>query len=480
MVNKIRNKQLLKIDEEITFVMENSKEGETALPQGIKDDVKMLLSVPSFKNLVDSYGSLKFWNNLTYEDIYELDDVVGNFKHLLNELKTRAEIKEFLQGGYKIDVDELRASFRTRGIANKHPNFNFERLAELYEKPPRYLETDYCVDRKRLNIQINDFVFRKFIISIIQMVFNEMDLLIVYSGAEGSGKSTKCSQDMWIFHWLLTELGIIDYKFDIKEMFFNTLAGFQEHEDKYFGDKFRILGLDEGNQLHRQNWKDEEVRLFFERLRRERKQQRIKMICIPVLGEMMTAIVQNRVNFVFDGYMKNKTQTGELLKGYWKMYVIPRGGVVYSPSQKRNITSDEIRSTLQVDLKDQNYRKGISSNLVIKHFRSNGVWGFREEDYVKFLKETNEDYTVSKGIKFGDLELYGLYKCNITLKKVGMKSKDPLYHSTSKALTRIRNYWEKNPEKLVTYDKKYERRIAEKDSASLDDSADDDFPEDSE
>jgi hypothetical protein len=265
-----------------------------------------------------------------------------------------------------------------------------------------------------------------------------------------------------MLHWLLTEIGVIKYEYDINEMFFNTIEKFQSKEDKYFKEKFRILALDEGNELHRQNWREETVQTFFQRLRRERHNQRIKLICIPVLGEMLTSIIQNRVNFVFNGKMRNDVKTGMLLKGFWDMIIIPRGNKIYSPQQRRELTGDEIRTTLHENLKDQNYRKGLSPNLTAKKFKTNGVWGFKEEEYIKNLKDTNEVFSVNRGINFGVAELFNFYKSNVTLKKIGIKYGDLRYSSLYQMINKINKYFEKQPDLLAKYEAAFNRKLAER------------------
>ena len=74
-------------------------------------------------------------------------------------------------------------------------------------------------------------------------------------------------------------------------------------EDKYYGIPFRLICLDEGNELNRQDWKEDDVKLFWKRLRRERHEQRIKFINIPVLGEMIINIVLSRMNFIFNNHL---------------------------------------------------------------------------------------------------------------------------------------------------------------------------------
>ncbi len=246
---------------------------------------------------------------------------------------------------------------------------------------------------------------------------------------------------------------------------FNSLSSLRNAEDDLFSEKFRLLALDEGNELHRQNWKEEEVQTFFQRLRRERYNQRIKFICIPVLGELMTNIVMSRVNFIFEVYSKNRAKLGILEKGDCNFYIIPRGNTIYSYHHKKELTKDHIKQVLYENLKDKSYLKGMPKELIVQKFRFNGVFGFRKSDYVKELKESNKSFSVKEGIKLSNTTLYMIYrlieKKMLKPKRMGLGSDMPEYASFHKMLQNIRKYFLDNQRAYKNEEEKFRLKYSE-------------------
>jgi len=456
---RIINKPLRQLDQELKLLQSKTAFKDTDLEQKHLVEIKNTLSDNDFIALCNKVRDYDYLSSVDYDRVCDIDSTLKTISSTISNIKKDIEIHSFLKDGNKLDLKELRHIFNVKKLRSKFPNIDLKRLNELYESPPRELQTSY--DDNKI-ILIDEFVFRKYLLAMIQMVFNHMDLLVCMTGGEGTGKSTKISQDMYILWWILTEIGIINYKFDINEMFVNTLQKFRETEDKYFNDKFRIIGLDEGNELNRQNWKDEEVNTFFQRLRRERFNQRIKFVGLPVIGEMIPNIVISRVNFIFDLKARNKVKSGTLEKGIVNMYIIPRGNKIYSPKQKREISQDEIKQKLHDNLKDKSYLKGLPSEIIIKTFRSNGTWGFKESEYEKKLKNTNESVSFTKGMSFSDWELFMIYKSNVKPKDFGLNNKDPGYFPVAKLLNRINGHFEKNADLMLKQEAVFKRKMERK------------------
>jgi len=456
---QILNNQVKELLEDCSsFKNTISVELKTDLPKDTITDINLLLSDSSILDFCNKVTNKDFYQNLTYQSLAEVYATVEILKDKLEEIKESVDIEIFLKEGYRLDQTLLEEKYKGE-VKKRNPNFNIPKLCELYANPPKEIPTYYD---ENLKITIDPFPFRKFLIGFMQMVYNNMDLIIAYTGSEGSGKSNKCSQDMYMEWIVLTELGLIDYPFQINEIFISTLSKFRETEDKYFNSRFRIIGLDEGNELNRQNWKEPEVATFFQRLRRERHNQRIKHICIPVIGEMIPNIVLSRVNFIFEMEMQNATKTGTLNKGDVNFYIIPRTEKIYSPYFKKELSRGDIKNKFYEKLKDKSYLSGMPEGILIKRFRSNGVWGFKESDYEKNLKDTNETFTVNKGLTLTETEMFYLYKTNIKLKKLGIKPNDIRYHSSAKIFIKIKNYFEKNPDLMLKYEAIYKRKLEER------------------
>ena len=394
---------------------------------------------------------------IAYEELAELSNSIQLLHENLSSLKDKIDLDIFFKDGYTLDISAVKQKFKNKRLGTKFPEFNFARLDELYKNPPTTLKTFYSDEL----ILIDPFIFRKYLIGILQMVLDHMDLVVALTGSEGSGKSTHVSQLMYMVYWLLHELKITSYDFAIKNMFFNSLENLRLIEDKFFSEPYRILALDEGNELHRQNWREEEVATFFQRLRRERFNQRIKFICIPVLGELMPQIVQSRVNFIHEMVNTSDVRTGSLNKGRVNFYVVPRGNEIYSPKQKRNLSKANIKTALHENLKDKNYLKGFDPEILVHTYGCNGTWGFPEKLYIQELKDSNKTFKITKGFKLQDWEAWCLYKTNIKPKMLGLAHTDVLYSSLTKSLSRLRKYFEENEHLYNTMTVIHERKNGE-------------------
>jgi hypothetical protein len=445
---------------EIEDILKETQES-TDIPNEYGQQLSMLFSDQQLLAYCKRILNPEFVGGLNYETLKSILEVLQRTTEKLNSLSEEIDIQLFLQEGYKLDYEALMEKFKQQNLGKKFPNFNLKRLCELYENPIKNIEPYHS---KKEKIYINPTVWRKFTLSMLQMVFNEMDLLIVYTGKEGAGKSTLCTQHMFIHHWMLNEFGISNYPYKIKDMMFNSLGNLRVTEDDHFGDKFRQLALDEGNELHRQNWKDEEVQTFFQRLRRERFNQRIKYICIPVLGELMTNIVMSRVNFIFEVEMEAKSRMGILKKGKCNFYIIPRSNRIYSHEHRKEFTEDFIKQELYEVLKDKSYLKGLPKNLIISKFTFNGVAGFNREQYNKELKETNKSFSVKEGIKINNTTIYVLYRLlpRLRPKVLGLKSVEPEYASYHKLTQNVRKYMIDNPRAKHVEEEKFNLKYGDR------------------
>lgn len=433
----------------------------TSLTKKSLKQIYQILNNNDLKILCRNILKNKYLESFSYEDLNALHEILQSFYHNIDSMKKKIDIDIFFEKGNLINIKKLKIKFKALGRDKLFPDFNFKRLEELFRDPPKTLPAQ---DGSNPNLEAiyDPFITRKYLYGIIQMVINEMDLLIGYTGSEGMGKSCGCSQDISLMYYLLKELNLITYDYNLKDIWFGSLNDFIQAEDKYFKEKFRILGLDEGNELNRQDWQDENVKTFFQRLRRERYNQRIKFICLPQLGELMTAIVLSRMNFIFNMYSKDDIETGTLDKGYCNFYIIPRNDKIYSPAQKREITKKEILNALGINLNDKKeYLKEIPPKLLIKKIRKNYIWGFNKKDYDTYIKEGNKTFTVSKGARLTEYEAYCYFKTRPALKEWNLDRKEDkeMYATLAKVDRKLCKQFEENPDKLLKYEKMMENKV---------------------
>jgi len=293
-------------------------------------------------------------------------------------------------------------------------------------------------------IEFDEYIVKKILIGINQMIFNEMDLYLANCGSEGSGKSCWSSQLILYIYHILKEVGLIEYAYDVKKLFFSSLKSMIEVMDEQADNEyFRIFALDEAYELNRSNFRDENSKLFKDDMRTARKMQRIIMLNLPQLGELEIPIIQTRLNFIFDVQMDNETETGTLKKGLIDFYVIPRGKIIYSTVHRRNISKAEIINTISAIMKDKNDSyKGLPKNCLIHKFKFAGVWGFNKEIYDKHIKKENRKRRTEGDFKLGKYPMYLLYRYLPPLKNWSEIDKsDPLDRKAYYTLQKVIKSW---------------------------------------
>lgn len=456
-LDKDYNEELQALEDNIKII--NITDNNTDVDKKYLKQIYQILNNNELKIMCRSILKNEYLEEFNYENLSQIMTILDSFYHNIKQIKDNIDINTFFEKGNLINIKKLKLKYFKLSRNKLFPNFNFKRLKELFENPPTALKPQD--GSSEFDIIYDPYIVRKYLYGIIQMVINEMDLLIGYTGSEGMGKSCGCSQDINLVYYLLKELNLITYDYNINDMWFPTLDQFLEAEDNFFDEKFRILGLDEGNELNRQDWQDERVKTFFQRLRRERFNQRIKFICLPQLGELMTAIVLSRMNFIFNMYSKDDIETGTLDKGFCKFYIIPRNDKIYSPAQKRELKKIDIIDALGVNLADKKkHLKEIPPSILIKRIKKNYVWGFSKRDYDKNLKETNKTFSISKGIKLTDYERYCYYISRPPLKNWGVSRKDnsAVYATLHKLDKKICRMFEESPQAIEKFEKLVENK----------------------
>lgn len=412
-----------------------------------------LLNNMELKLVCENIIAEKYLEKFDYQDLHSIYDTLLQFFENINHIKESIDIDIFFTKGNIIDISALKSKFSLLNRDKIYPDFDFHRLKELFLTPPTELKPqDKSSD---ISIHYEPFVVRKYLYAITQMVINEMDLLVGFVGSEGMGKSCACSQDMNLMYYLLKELKLIKYKYNIRDMWYNSLESFIQGEDMFFSEKFRILALDEGNELNRQDWQNENVKTFFQRLRRERFNQRIKFICLPQLSELMTAIVISRMNFIFIMSARDDAKTGTIDKGFCDFFIIPRSEYIYSPFHKKNISREQIIVDIAdiLDNKKSRYISQLPNRLLILPFKRGHHWGFSQEDYVRYLKESNKTFSVAKGVKLTEYQAFCYFVARPKIKEwIVDKDKHPEVYATLVKMDRqICKLFEENPDKQQKY-----------------------------
>lgn len=401
------NTEKLELIEAKMGALEGVKEKDIDFKDYSLRKIKDLITGFEFQKILYKLGERGVENKIDYSFLTEVSDTFSLVSEEIKKVKEDIDYFEFQKEGEVFDFKRLKEIFKEKKLRERYPKFNFKRYKELVKEP--VLELTNFKDEK---IKYDSYVVKKIIIGINQMIFDEMDLRIMNVGKEGAGKSLWSSQLILYIHWFLSEVGLIQYDFEVTKLFFSSLENMLKEQDiQENNDFFRIYCLDEGYELNRMNYREEGSMSYKDSMRSDRKMLRIELLNLPQLGELETSITLTRTNFIFYSDMYSDVNTGTVKKGDVKMYILPRGKVIYSPYQRRNLTDKEITNTLSSILKDKNDSyKGLPDSLLVHRFQVQGVWGFNKDKYDAHIKKENRVKRVKSFIKMTDYVGYILYK----------------------------------------------------------------------
>jgi len=457
------NEILAKIDQEISDY-EKEESVDINLEQKNVEKIKHLISNTELKTIIEKIHDPLTYQDFTYSNLIDFADQIKQLDEQIQIAKEEIELEEFYKRGEVLDFDKLRKLFKDRRLKTKFPKFDFEKYESWFKNPklelPNFSGEIISYDR---------FLVKKLLIGVNQMIFSEMDLYINNVGKEGSGKSCFSSQVLLYLYTFLYDVGLIDYEYDIKKMFFSSLRSMLEaQESQEENDYFRLMVLDEAYELNRQNFREESSKEYKDDMRSSRKMLRIVILNLPQLGELETAITLTRVNFIFYADMDSMPKLGIVRKGLINMYIIPRGKKIYSPFQRRNISDEEIVNSINKTLKDKNDAyKGLPKNVLISKLNFINVWGFDKEIYDKYIKLENKKKRMNGTIRLSDYVGYIMFKKLPAIKNwnsFDMKDKKDkrMYFTIQKWLrTNITNRYIMNPELITKYDLLYQSESKE-------------------
>jgi len=386
-----------------------------------------------------------------YLCIEEIKNSAEQIVEYANQILEDSVLEKLFKENKFFDEDKLRELYVTRKIKKALPHFDLDEFIELLKKPIREIEND---DGEI--IKIDPFVTKKINIALIQAIFDEMDIYMVNCGIEGSGKS--CHSSRWIKYifLFLSKCGLINYKYDVKKLFYSSLPSMMEAMlMQETTERFRMFVLDEGNDLNRSNFREAQNKNFKFNMRTSRKNSNIVVINIQQLGELDTSVTLSRTNFIFDCEIKNSTRTGTLKKGNVTMYILPRGEYIYSKIHKREFSKIDIRNAFAERLdKKKDYYISLPKEFAIYNYTFEGIWGFDKAEYDEFIKNENRKRLMGEDVKMTVYDAYKLMLKLPPLKRWGtIDLKNPrdktIYWSIQKLVKKIKQYFISHPEQRL-------------------------------
>lgn len=347
-----------------------------------------------------------------------------------NHIRTILEKNYYTRSGLvKIDNKFVRVCHKYSKLKENHIT-TFDKIDSLLNENGNIPELESFLDYVKDNNIICKKVKTKELITKTQNVY---DFTIPTNhtficNSLINHNTTASTQDSYLIYYLLNELGLVEYEYNLKNIMYYNLKSIVQAFNKFSRTPFRLFVMDEGNELNRKSWANPLVELFFQHLRRGRKHLRIIIINLPQIGELMPSITLSRVNFIFQLEMKMNMQTKLADKGSTKMFIIPRGNKIYSYLNKKELSQADVKNNLGKILDDKKkYFQLLPNYLCVHQFKRNGVWSFNEQAYDKLSKDANDAFSTAS-VSLTKSEIFHLGKF-FDLKKMGVKPGTQAYHT---------------------------------------------------
>lgn len=431
---------------------DEDEEISTELDESRLKEIHVLLNnngvTRSINILENSVNNIKF----DYANLVELEDNLKSSTEKISKIREDIEVEKLHTSGEIYDWKKIRKIFEKRKVFKNFPKFKWKVFKELVKHPPTRIK-----NYKDEDVVIDSFLARKLIIGIIQMIGNRMDLWIMNTGGEGSGKSCFGSQQVLFLYYFLHEVGLVEYDYDLKKIIKGSLKDLLDYlAEQPINDFFNISELDEAEDLDRMNYREDDNKKFKSTMRRSRKNLNIIVLNTPQIGEIDTSVTLARINIIFSCQMDYEPTTGLLNKGFAKMFIIPRTNKTFSPFFRKNLTREHIKSAFSKQFEKKiDYYKDLPNEILIKDIHFYETWGFDEEEYDAHIKKENKTKHFDSGIRLTKDQMYIIHRYGPSLKDwydklekefITVGSKD--YHVLRKLIQRI-NYVFNNDEKLL-------------------------------
>ncbi len=301
--------------------------------------------------------------------------------------------------------------------------FNFKRYQELLDNPPSQLtsfhdnKTTYYIDKD---------IFRKQCQYVLNLVFKNLDILGLYGGEEGTGKSTNASQDANTFYYIMLECNVLNkelgtfYEWTEENCLSHNLISFLKKCDKYNDEIFRIIICDEAGGLKSEERWDEWNKKFRDEMRKDRKKLRLRLLCYPQPFELVKDFTLARVNYIRINEFREDKEHG-LIPDIVKTIIIPRGKETFSFHINEIIPKKELKSALLEQTKEK-YTKELSNKYIYKTSHKSSSFCFDVKRYMKNAKEENRLFLKEEKIYLSSRLIYIIAK-NLTAGKIGLSIK---------------------------------------------------------
>lgn len=288
----------------------------------------------------------------------------------------------------------------------KRPTLDDKKWKLLFENP----QTTYECEWGKINFRKE--MIRSLLIDIKDLTYNGFDNVDICYRGEGRGKSKFSIQKEYVRYCLMKELNLVNYEWKLEEIVYFTLGEYMKALIKYLKDPFRILILDEADELKRVNWYKPLVKAFISYLRRGRKFFKILNLNLPNLKDLPEDIVIDRATKLYEIQMSRNFEDFTYIRGHAKMFEIPRADGCWSFVHERILDEEIIKDTIS-NIHNNKNKSFVALPNKIKCLDVNfgKVFPFNEEEYEDLAFQKTSDYfsdSLSQGFSENEVKVLNM------------------------------------------------------------------------
>lgn len=310
------------------------------------------------------------------------------------------------------------------------PQLNLDKWNDLFQNPPTnfpYYGENYEPKEGEKLIKGENINFRKeyvqcLLVDIKDLSYNGFDNIDICYRGEGRGKSKFSAQKEYVRYCLMKKLGLINYEWILEEIIYFTLSDYMRALIKYIREPFRILILDEADELKRKNWAKPLVRAFISYLRRGRKFYKCLTLNLPNLKDLPEEIITDRATRLFEIMMQRDFDTMEYIRGHVKMFEIPRADACWSYVHQKLLDEEYIKNIIANLHADPKKSFVVLPNKIkCLDINFGKVFPFNEKKYEDLAVEKNAEYfnnSLSQGFSENEVKVMNMIFTYLADKKL--------------------------------------------------------------
>ena len=219
------------------------------------------------------------------------------------------------------------------------------------------------------------------------LVYSKFDNIRVFYGGEGRGKSYCNLQVAYVRYCLLKQLKIINYDWVIEDILYFNLKDLLAGLYKFIREPYRIMILDEADELKKKYWYVKEVKDFHSYLRRGRKFGKDISLNLPNLLDLPDDIILFRTTDLYQIELGLNLETHNFIRGNFSLFQVPRAQHLYSYYWGKVLNGHNTRETMAKIYKKAQASIEFPPRLIVIKGTFNNIIPFSQKEYEEMAIE---------------------------------------------------------------------------------------------